>query len=217
MTNLSDRLAARKMPQRDVAICLNLDLLEQRDAAMRSSTRPRSGVEDDRMVRLTRDEAGRARLEEIERQIQEESITIRVKGVDRFTYNQWLVACPPRKGKQEPFDPTTFFMHAAKHSAVYVDEAGVENEISDEEWASIDKMLTDGEHDRIAQAVVHVNRSVGTVDVGFFANASEMTPGSSGISGSPSKPASRHGGSGAGSRKKSTSKTSTSSGDDASE
>jgi hypothetical protein len=102
---------------------------------------------------------------ELEQQIREASIILRVKGVDRHTYNRWMTECPARKGLQEAYNTSKFFMHAAKHSAVYVDEKGVEHEISDDEWADIDKKLTDGEHDRVAKAVVYVNRSLGAVDV----------------------------------------------------
>lgn len=206
MSNLSDLLGTRVMPHKDVRICLDLELLAQRDEAMKAVPR-RPSVDDDRMV-AAKGEAN-ARVAELEAKIQAASITLRVKGVDRFVYNEWMVQCPPRKGKQENYDPSKFFMHAAKNSAVYVDEAGAEHDITPDEWASIDKMLTDGEHDRIAQAVVHVNRSVGAVDVGFFANASETTRDSFGISASRGASVSPRGGSGAGSRKKSTSKTAT--------
>lgn len=205
MSNLSERLSTRKMPHKDVSICLDLDLLEQRDEAMKA-TRP-SAVQDDRMVPVPASVS--ALIADVERRIQEASITLRIKGVDRLTYNRWLVECPPRKGKQEPYDPTKFFMHAAKNSAAYVDESGTELDIDGDDWATIDKMLTDGEHDRIAKAVIHVNRSVGAVDVSFFVNASETTRDSFGISASRETSGSPRVASGAGSRKRSTSKTPT--------
>lgn len=212
MSNLSERLSARKMPHKDVSICLDLDLLEQRDEAMRA-VRP-SDVQDDRMVAAPA--GAKALVADVERQIQDASITLRIKGVDRLTYNRWLVECPPRKGKQEPYDPTKFFMHAAKNSAVYIDESGAELDIDGDDWATIDKMLTDGEHDRIAKAVIHVNRSVGAVDVSFFVNASETTRDSFGISASRETSGSPRAASGAGNRKKSTSKTPTKKATDAS-
>lgn len=205
MSNLSDRLSTRKMPHKDVAICLDLDLLAERDEAM-TRVRP-SAVQDDRMVAVS--SSAKARVSELEEQIRAASITLRIKGVDRLTYNRWLVECPPRKGKQEPYDSNKFFMHAAKNSAVYIDESGAEAEIDAEDWATIDKMITDGEHDRIAKAVLHVNRSVGAVDVSFFVTASETTRGSSETSASRATSASPRAASGAGSRKKSTSKTPT--------
>lgn len=221
MSNLSTRLAGRKMPHKDVPICLDLNLLAGRDEAMRALTQAsraaKPSVDDDRMVSRKDSPAvtaAKERLASLEREILEHSITLRVRGVDRLTYNRWLVECPPRKGKQEPYDPAKFFMHAAKNSAVYIDEQGAENEISPEEWAEIDATLTDGEHDRIAQAVIHVNRSAGGVDVGFFVNASETTRDSFGISASRETSGSPRVASGAGSRKKSTSKKSSTENDE---
>lgn len=211
MSNLSSRLAGRKMPHKDVPICLNMDLLEQREEAMRVlDSASRASKQDDRMVsrETTAVSDARARVNDLDQQIRDASIILRVKGVGRHTYNQWLVECPPQKGKQGAFDPSTFYLHAAKNSAVYVDETGAEHEITDDEWSELDEM-TDGEHDRLAQAVLYVNRSVGAVDVGFFGNASEMTRDSSGISASRETSGSPRDVSGAGSRKKSTSKKST--------
>lgn len=205
MSDLMNQLEQWTAPHKDVVICLNPDLLAERDAAEKAV--PRRSEHDARMVTPKPSEDVRRRVEEIEQQIKAASITLRIRGVDRITYNRWIIACPPRKGTDAVgFNPTTFYMHAAKNSAVYVDQAGVEHEISAEEWETIDKRLSDGEYDRIAQAVAHVNRGVGLVDVGFFANGSETTRDSFGISGSRGASGSRRGGSGAGSPKKSTSK-----------
>lgn len=213
MSNLSSRLEAWKAPQKDVSICLDPELLDARDALMRSTPR-RPDVQDDRLVTPAPSEEEQLRLAAIEREIQDASITLRISGVDRVTYNKWLLACPPRKGVDAVgFNPTTFYMHAAKNSATYVDESGAEHEITADEWATIDKRLSDGEHDRIAKAVTHVNRAVGLVDVSFFGNASEMTRDSFGISASRETSGSPRVASGAGNQKKSTSKTPTKKGD----
>lgn len=199
MSDLLNRLEARTMPSQDVVICLDLDLLSKRDEAMKAvasaqaAARVAARAEDERLVSAQLKEsdavvAAKARVAELEAAIRDASITLRIKGVDRLTYNAWLLACPPRKGKDVgPFDASKFFMHAAKHSAVYVDANGGEHPISDEEWAVIDKQLTDGEHDRIAQAVIHVNREAGRVDVTPFVSGSATTTDSFGISASPAR------------------------------
>lgn len=178
MSNLSTRIATRKMSHKDVPICLDLDLIDQRDDAMSAldAAHRTAKLSDERMVSGEHPavSAARERVDEIDAQIRDASVILRVYGVDRHTYNQWIVDCPPRKGRQELFDSSTFFMHAAKKSAVYVDENGAEHEITPDEWVAIDKM-TDGEYDRLAQAVLHVNRGIGSVDVGFFGNGSAPT------------------------------------------
>lgn len=181
MSDLDALLDGREMPHKDVPICLKLDLLEQRDEAMRElDAAARASKQDDRMVsRETTDvAAARTRVNALDQQIRDASIILRVYGVDRHVYNQWLVECPAPKGKTGTFDPSTFYLHAAKNSAVYVDKSGAEHDITPGQWVKLDKM-TDGEHDRLAQAVLHVNRSVGQVDVSFFGNVSEMTRDSS--------------------------------------
>ncbi|WP_345750113.1 hypothetical protein [Microbacterium rhizophilus] len=213
MSDLLDRLAQRKMPQQDVRICLDPALLEEharaKNALVRAITNKDKAEESDgRMISAKPAGVAEARraVADVETRINAASLTLRIMGVDRATYNGWMLACPPRKNKQEPFDSSKFFMHAAKNSAVYVDGAGAEHEITAEEWALIDKNMTDGEHDRIAQAVIYVNRSLGGQDVGFFENGSDTTTDSFGISGSRGASASPRAVSGAGSRKRSASR-----------
>lgn len=205
MSNLLSRLEGRKMPHRDVSICLDLNLLNRRSEALSALVDANTAQEkDQRSVVSPAIRDARAAVADAEAAIREESIKIRITGVDRKTYNQFLIECPPRKGKQELYDPTVFFMHVARQTGQYVDENGEVHAMTEEEWAQIDSVLTDGEHDRIATAVIEVNRTVGSNNIDFFANASETTRDSFGISASPVDSESRPAASGAGNRKKST-------------
>lgn len=187
MSDLLDRYEEHEFPTKDVPICLKPNLIHARDEAMgrvASATRNKrpDRVEDDRMVAPAASPAlakALADVEAINAQIQAASITLRIKGVDRLTYNRFVLACPPRRGRQETFDPSKFFIHAAKKTATYVDALGAEHPITPEEWDVIESKLSDGEHDRVAEAVIEVNRSVGAQDVSFFVNGSETTPDSS--------------------------------------
>lgn len=186
MSDLLERLEEHEFPTEDVRICLKPQLLTERDEAMTrvaSANRERKQTtEDDRMVAPPVSPAlaaAIAAVKDINDKIQAASITLRITGVDRLKYNRFVLANPPRKGKGEPFDPSTFFIYVAKQTAAYVDAQGETHEVTDAEWASIDKKLNDGEHDRIAQAVINVNRTVGAQDVSFFVNGSETTPDSS--------------------------------------
>lgn len=210
MSNLLSRLESGRMPSEDVRICLDKNLLSERDSLMAAVARSeRQQAADARLAGSGVDKSTREHLAAVEAAIGAASITLRIVGVDRITYNAWLLACPPRKAKQESFDPSRFFMHAAKNSAKYVDETGTENDISADEWKELDKKITDGEHDRIAQAVLNVNRTAGAQSIDFLDSGSEKTRDSFGISASPSSSGSRPAGSGAGSRKKSTAKAPT--------
>lgn len=213
MSNLLSRLEQRKMPHTDVRICLDLSLLAERDNAMRlldsAYNRKKNEANDDRMAGGGADaavQAARAAVTEVEDRIRAASFILRLTGVDRKTYNRFLLECPPRKGKQEMFDSSKFYMHVAQNTAQYVDENGDVHDVSAEEWAKIDEQITDGEHDRIAKGVLEVNREVGGSDIGFLGDASVTTRDSFGISVSPEASGSRPAASGAGSRKRSTTK-----------
>lgn len=185
MSDLDALLDERKMPTEDVRICLDLALLDERDKATAAHARAYAKAKDeDRMVPAKKKavQDARAELEAIETKIREKSFVLRIEGLDRFRYNQMMVAAPPRKGRNEPFDPTKFFMLVAKATAKYVDAAGEVHDITKEQWDRIDKALTDGEYDRIARAVLNVNRTAGGQDVGFFGSDSDTTSDSSEIS-----------------------------------
>lgn len=186
MSDLLSRLDQHEFPTKDVPLCLKPKLIAERDEAMsrvasarRAQTQPTG---DDRMVAPATSPALAAAIADVKAvndQIQAASVVIRLTGVDRLTYNRFVLACPPRKGKAEPFDPSKFFMHVARQTGAYVDREGNPHPITSEEWDAIDKKLGDGEHDRIAEAIIEVNRSVGAQDVSFFVNGSETTPDSS--------------------------------------
>lgn len=176
MSNLSARLQNRKMPSKDVPICLDLSLLGERDRAM-EAVQSASKKGSDRMVSGPDVKTARAAVEAIEAKIREQSIVLRITGVDRSKYNEFVNACPPRKGRVEAFNSSIFFMHVAKNTAQYVDEDGEAHPISPEEWATIDKNIIDGEHDRIAQAVIEVNREAGKSDLSFLGTAFGTTRG----------------------------------------
>jgi hypothetical protein len=184
MSNLLERLDQRQMPTEDVRICLNLNLIRERDRAMGALAAAYSAQKSDqRMVGDSPDVAGaRAAVTDVEERIREKSIVLRITGVDRGRYNRFMLECPPKKGTAGSFDPSKFFMHVAKNTAQYVDERGEVHAISPEEWAAIDKQITDGEHDRIAKAVIAVNREAGGSDIGFLSDDSAPTTDSFGIS-----------------------------------
>lgn len=211
---LSDLLDEREMPTTDVPICLKLNLLTARDEAMArlaAAQRTAKNSNDDRLASGPNPQvtAALAAVHDLEEQIKEKSITIRLTGLDREEYNKTLLEHPPRPGKQEGYNSATFFMAVARKSGTFVAKTGDVEPISAKDWDRIDKMLTDGEHDRIAQGVIKVNRQIGAEKIDFFGDASGTTNGSSETSGSPALSASRRAASGAGSRKKSTASTST--------
>ncbi|WP_449407997.1 hypothetical protein [Microbacterium maritypicum] len=195
MSDLLDKASKHKFPHRDVPICTDPDLIVERDQAMARVATAKSvpskptDTGDDRMVTSAPTvspqlAAAVAEVKRINDEIQAATIVLRITGVNRVKYNRFMLANPPRKGRNEAFDPQKFFPYVARQTAVYVDNTGATHEITPEEWERLDDpkgdgILGDGEFDRIAEAIIEVNRTVGATNVSFFANGSETTPDSS--------------------------------------
>ena len=180
-SDLDEQLDEREMPTEDVRVCLKLNLIEERDAAMADVARiQRQTLNDQRLAGGGQAiEAAKARVAELEQQIAAKSITIRLTALDRHDYNRVALANPPRAGYQEAFNSSTFFFEVAKKSGRYVDHTGAEHVITADQWKRIDKALTDGEYDRLAQAVIKINRTVGGSNIDFLGDASATTRDSS--------------------------------------
>lgn len=194
MSDLLEKAEKHEFPWKDVPLCMKPKLVEERDAAMArvasaQRQKTKATVDDDRLATpaaivspaLAEAIAEVTRLDE---EIQASLITLRIVGVDRVKYNKFMLANPPRRGKPESFDSSKFFMYVARRTALYVDDSGETHEITPQEWDVLDPdggggIIGDGEHDRIAQAVIDVNRTAGAADVGFFGRVSETTPDSS--------------------------------------
>lgn len=181
--SLSDKLAHRTFPTKDVTLCLDAALSSERDAAMAELVKARQTDSG----RLASNTAGRIQkqINEIEARMRDSLVTLRIVGLPFAEYNKCVHANPPRKGKQESFNPTTFFLYVARKSAKYIDENGDPQDISSEDWEALEASLTDGEHDNLANAVIEVNRTQGLQGVGFLGRASATTRDSSEISEPP--------------------------------
>ena len=174
MSELDDQLDDWDYPTKDVPICLKPDLIRERDQAMSElDTATRRERESTQMVPdKTPVKEARARVEALEQQIREKSVTIRITGVDRHTYASYFLLAPPRQGKRETYDPTKFFMAVARKTGKHVGKDGKLRDISDAQWDRIDAKIDDGTHDRIAEAVLEVNRTVGGSNIDFLGHAS---------------------------------------------
>lgn len=181
--SLSDKLQHRTFPTKDVTLCLDAALSAERDAAMAELVEARS--QDSGRLAGNAARPIQKRIDEIESRMRDSLVTLRITGLPFAEYNKCVHANPPRKGRQETFNPTTFFLYVARKSSEYIDEAGAAHPITGEEWDQIEAGLTDGEHDNLANAVIEVNRTQGLQGVGFLGRASATTQGSSETSASP--------------------------------
>lgn len=111
--------------------------------------------------------AGKSKaLRDLEKQVLEASVTIRITAMPWPEYHALVNEHPPREGfPGEVFNPNTFYVAAAKQSASEVTDLGSTVPIHDEDWDEFVNGLTDGELDRLAGAVHQLNRDVSTVDI----------------------------------------------------
>jgi hypothetical protein len=179
--SLSDKLALRTFPTRDVTLCLDADLSSQRDTLMakidsaRKDSRARSGISG-----LQR------QIAELEASMRASLVVIRVTGLPYAEYNKIMRAHPPKKGQLSNFNPETFYSDLVYKSAALVDGDQVQPlvDVARSEWDQLVASLTDGEFDMLAGAALEVNRERGR-QIGFLGGTSNETPSSSETSESP--------------------------------
>lgn len=192
MSGLTNKLAAKKFPHRDVTICLDGELAAEREeaelalnraiaAAEQARRDAEDGTGDNRLGVSVSGPVKKARkvLEDVERRMRAVAVTIRITAVSFGEWNKFVIQNPPRKGKQELFDGTKFFMALARQAGKYVDDDGSVHDIDKADWDAIEASLTDADHDRIAQTVFQVNKHDSTRGVDFLSSNSETTPTSS--------------------------------------
>lgn len=178
----SEKLAKRTFPTRDVKLCLDAGLVAERDAVM-AQIRQTQGPDA-----RVRSGAGvlQKRAAELEEQMRESLITIRVTGLPYALYNKIMRNHPPRKGKAEAFNPESFYSDLVYKSSSLVEGETLQplTEVPRAEWDQLIESLTDGEFDILAGAALEVNRERGR-QIGFFETDSGTTPTSSETSESP--------------------------------
>lgn len=157
--SLKTKLKHRKPEQMDLVFCLDRPLLKELESARADAERQAEG----RMAK-----GNDPRVKELEKQVKDASVTIRISSLPWDQYNALMLEHPARDGHDEQFNASTFFAAAAKATAVEVTEKSTVP-IPEEDWDEFLDGLTDGEYDRLAGAVVQVNRNLATVNTVPFA------------------------------------------------
>lgn len=157
----------RTYPHRDVTICLDGERGGERDDLL---GKKREGG------RLTPDEA--KRLKQLEAEMRDSLLTVRIPGVPRSEYLK-IQRAHPAKNPIQAFDPDTFFYDFAYKKGFEVDGEEVTplSEWKRAEWDDITEGLTEGEWNDLAQAVHDMN--VKRLDTGFLSRGSGATEPSS--------------------------------------
>jgi hypothetical protein len=175
--SLADKISKRTFPTKDIVLCMDSALSAERDAAIVDLAAARKSGEgrlaSSPTATLTK------RIAELEEQMRDSLVTVRVVGMPFQAYNKIMAAHPPRKGKQEAYNVETFFPDVVYKAGSLVEGDQV-TPLSDTprgEWDSLVEVLTDKEFDALVEAVIATNRTM--QEVGFLARGSATTPDSS--------------------------------------
>jgi hypothetical protein len=216
---LAKKLADKKFAFRDITLCLDGTLSRQREELMAELFAATRSAEDApnpdaRLSSVSPAKALQKRIDALEDEMRDSSITIRLTAVNFGEYNKFIIQNPPRKGNTQDaqlgLNGSTFFMDVARRTAKFLNEDGELEDIADDEWEQLEETLTDGEFDRIANAVLDLNRREGQRGVDFLSRGSKTTRDSdetpASLETSASHPASSGGGSESNARRTRTTK-----------
>ncbi|MEU4782841.1 hypothetical protein [Micromonospora sp. NPDC023633] len=176
-TDFTTLLAAAKLPERTVPICLRGDLVAEFEDLERQ-------LEDELRtpaVSLEGDGSGAIadRMEALRAEMQAHTYPFRLRAMARPAWRAFVAAHPPRKDDAGEVDERdriigvnieTFYPALVRASVV-------DPQLDDAQWARLlDEVLTDRQFDELANAAWGLNRR--EVDVPFSPAASRMTRGS---------------------------------------
>lgn len=170
---LATLLAAARLPERTVELCLRGDLqaeweelqreLEQakRDAAPKSLSDPPPGLELEE------------RISELEATMAGAVLTARLRAVNRKAFQDLALAHPPRPEDQRD---KLYGFNIESFNAALIRACWVEPELGDAQWAQLLEVITPGQYRLLADTCEVLNHS--PVDVPFSSNGSPRAPAS---------------------------------------
>lgn len=161
--SLSSKRGKRSFPYTDITLCLDAALAAERDSLMREIAKSKVAP------------SVKKRLNEIENQMRDSLLTVRVTGVPYPEYMKIQRAHPKRNGIPEVFNPETFYSDFVYKTGYEVDGENL-TKLSDQprkDWDEIVGELTTGEMTVLANAVESNNGR--PVETGFLSQGSAST------------------------------------------
>jgi hypothetical protein len=155
MSSIKERLAAAKLPERSLQVCLRGDLAAEFDDLERQ-------LKDARQDGTRRLAAKSESAEIVEKmaalqdQMRAELVTLRIRALPRSEWQALVRQHPPRDGEEADKilgANLTALMEEAIPRCV------VEPEMDTDDWATFNDVLSSGDYDRLLNVVFDVNRS----------------------------------------------------------
>lgn len=177
MTEFKTLLAAAKLPERTVPICLRGDLVaefedleRQLEEALRT---PANSAEGDGSTAIAE------RMEQLRAEMRDHTYPFRLRAMKRPRWHAFCAEHPPRKGDDGEIDPMdrVRLVNVETFYPALVRQSVVDPVLEDAEWTLLlDEALTDHQFGELAQAAWDLNRE--DVDIPFSRAAFRMTRGS---------------------------------------
>lgn len=166
------KLAAARLPERTVEICLRGDLVADHEAAERDLEQAQQAG--------TSSLAGNGSAEIIERidaleaEMRESSVTFRVRAMPRPRWRALLAEHPPRRGDDGEIvaDDAAVLINTETFYDALIRACVVEPEMTGDDWDQLSQVITDRQFGDLSLAAWMINR--GEVDVPFSLAASRM-------------------------------------------
>ena len=174
MTDFKTLLAAAKLPERTVPICLRGDLVaefEDLERQLNEALRvPSNSAEGDGSGPIAE------RMEELREEMRQHTYQFRLRAMKRPRWHAFCAEHPPRKGDDGEILPIdrVRLVNIETFFPALVRESVVDPTLDESEWALLlDEALTDHQFGELAQAAWDLNRE--GVDVPFSPAAFRMT------------------------------------------
>lgn len=170
--SIKEKLAAAKLPEKPVPLCLRGDLQAQFEEMERQLAAAEKGNSGSLAGNGTRPIA--EQIEALRNEMLEHTIDFRLRAMPRPEFKAFVAEHPPRKTEDGGIDDrdkwigvnTETFFDALVRSSVF------EPELDDEDWATLDVALTDWQFEQLSDTAWGLNRR--EVDVPFSRAASKI-------------------------------------------
>lgn len=155
--SLKSKLKSAKPDFEEFSICLDRPLVREYEAALAAAT-------ENARDRLAANPAKDPTVKELAKQVGDATVRFRVYALPWDRYNEIVAEHPARDGVDEQFNSMTFFPAVAKAGIKEVTDKS-EIPVHDEDFDELVSLMSDGEFDRLAGAVVLANRSNRSVGI----------------------------------------------------
>lgn len=162
---LKEKLAAAKLPEKPVSICLRGDLQVQFEELERKLAEAEKRTDDSLAGKGTR--AIAQQIEDLREQMLEHTIEFRLRAMPRPQWRAFVDEHPPRKGDDGGIDERDKWLgvNTDTFPDAMVRLSVVDPVLDDDDWATLDAALTDRQFDLLCDAGWALNRR--DVDVPF--------------------------------------------------